>query len=546
MPTVTNNINVSAVGASILNSADPSAVSWIRVNADNTITYRTAAETLSDLGAQAAGTYLVPADIGVTVQGYNANTTILGNSVTGSGSIVLATSPTIATSFTLDYGTASTVVYLNASKQLISLANGSGALTNDGSGGLTWAAASSGITINSTTITGGGANRILFENSSNKVSESVNELYFTSSSPYSHIFAAGRTATLTGLNNTLMGYRSGRDLTTGADNIYIGFQAGVTATNHTNNVVITTMSAAAGTQGSNNTLVGYRLETGGSHNTMIGGQGGTSNAVTGSNNVFLGYNTTVNAYSGQYNLVLGRSAGFYSTGGISGSISLNSTQGCTASNQMVIGSNVDGVNNSITQVYIGAGVTNTTAPNVTINATGGSGTNNAGANITIAGGKSTGTAAGGYVKSTTSVKGASGTTQQSNTDRNVIVGKYVDITESAATTFGTLALTTSGTTSGGEVMYTIEANDGTDYQSLTGVLKYDVVNKAGTLTVTYSDVQNGAGACSAGTLTATVTAAVSGTSIQFQANAVSSLAQTVLRVSFQVINNFGVATIAPA
>jgi len=36
--------------------------------------------------------------------------------------------------------TASTVVYLNASKQVTSLANGSGVLTNDGSGGLSWGA----------------------------------------------------------------------------------------------------------------------------------------------------------------------------------------------------------------------------------------------------------------------------------------------------------------------------------------------------------------------------------------------------------------------
>ena len=57
MPTVTNNITVSAVGASVLNTASPSAVSWIRVNADNTITYRTAAQTLSDLGAETALTF---------------------------------------------------------------------------------------------------------------------------------------------------------------------------------------------------------------------------------------------------------------------------------------------------------------------------------------------------------------------------------------------------------------------------------------------------------------------------------------------------------
>mgnify|MGYP003351513704 CR=1 FL=1 len=38
----------------------------------------------------------ISAAIGVTVQAYNANTTILGNATTGSGSIVLATAPTLS------------------------------------------------------------------------------------------------------------------------------------------------------------------------------------------------------------------------------------------------------------------------------------------------------------------------------------------------------------------------------------------------------------------------------------------------------------------
>lgn len=47
-------------------------------------------------------TYLTSSAIGVTVQGYSANTTLLGNSTTGSGStLVLSTSPTISTLLTL-------------------------------------------------------------------------------------------------------------------------------------------------------------------------------------------------------------------------------------------------------------------------------------------------------------------------------------------------------------------------------------------------------------------------------------------------------------
>lgn len=63
----------------------------------------------------------------------------------------------------LNYATASTVVYADASKNLISLANGTGALTNNGSGTLTWVAYQSTLvsgtnikTINGSTLLGSG------------------------------------------------------------------------------------------------------------------------------------------------------------------------------------------------------------------------------------------------------------------------------------------------------------------------------------------------------------------------------------------------------
>jgi len=511
MPTVTNNITVSAVGASILNSADPSAVSWIRVNADNTITYRNAAQTLSDLGAQAAGTYLVPADIGVTVQGYNANTTILGNSVTGSGNIVLATSPTIATSLTLSYGTASTVVYLNASNQLISLANGSGVLTNDGSGGLTWAAASSGITINSTVITGGTAGRVLFENASNQVSQDLSYSFDNNTATtFNTIFAPGKvSAGFSATQVSLFGYNAGAATTTGAPIVAVGFFA---LNTHTD--------------GGNNVAVGHRaMQSGNSSNTVVLGNSAGAN-ITKTANIFIGNSAGANnAFS---------SCIIIAHGGMT----------TTAANQGILGGN--GSTTQISDWYFN-GVTHTAPYSVVLHACHGSGSNVAAANFTISGGAATGTGAGGYVKTTTSVKRASGTTQQVDTDRNVIVGKYVDITESAATTYGTLALTTSGTIAGGTIIYTIEANDGTDYQSLTGNAVYSVVNKAGTLTVTFTDLTQALAESAGGsTLTSTMTATVSGTSVLFQANAVSSLVQTTLRISFQVLNNFGQAIVTPA
>ncbi len=276
MPIVTNNITVSAVGASVLNTTDPSSVSWIRVNADNTITYRSAAQTLSDLGAQAAGTYLVPADIGVTVQGYNANTTILGNSTTGSGSIVLATSPTIATSLILDYGTASTVVYLNASKQLISLANGSGVLTNDGSGGLSWAAVSGGAALSAITAATGTntINNVNFAQvwAWNSLTTEIGHTFSSSSVSTGSIVKVISTSTVGNASKGLEIAISGANSTSAKTNY--GIYSAVTNT---------------GTTSTN--IAGYFSATGGTTNQAIRAYGrvqigdGSTDAPSGTNNL---------------------------------------------------------------------------------------------------------------------------------------------------------------------------------------------------------------------------------------------------------------------
>jgi hypothetical protein len=56
-------LGTTTVGAAINTLVNPSAISFVRVNADNTVTARTPAQVLSDIGAQAAGTYLTSANI---------------------------------------------------------------------------------------------------------------------------------------------------------------------------------------------------------------------------------------------------------------------------------------------------------------------------------------------------------------------------------------------------------------------------------------------------------------------------------------------------
>lgn len=55
--TARTNLGATTVGGNIFTATNPGAVTFIRVNADNTITFRTVAETLSDLGA-ASSTFI--------------------------------------------------------------------------------------------------------------------------------------------------------------------------------------------------------------------------------------------------------------------------------------------------------------------------------------------------------------------------------------------------------------------------------------------------------------------------------------------------------
>lgn len=114
------------------------------------------------------------------------------------------------------------------------------------------------------------------------------------------------------------------------------------------------------------------------------------------------------------------------------------------------------------------------------------------------------------------------------------------LTESSATGLVDIGVA-SGSVASGELMYAIQANDATDYQCLRGRINFAVVNKAGTLTTSFSEVVE-ALAVSTGTLTCTATMAAGTNKITVNLNAVSSLTQTTLRVKWQMHHD-GYATI---
>lgn len=151
----------------------------------------------------------------------------------------------------------------------------------------------------------------------------------------------------------------------------------------------------------------------GYNSTLVAGNGEATvigNAATGDSN---GTCTAIgaNANAGRAAVALGRSAN--SSAGRC-SIAIGTSATTTANNQLVIGASIDADGNaaSITDSYIGNGVTHASPASTAINATGGSGTNIAGANLTLAAGKGTGSGVGGVVKIQTSTAGGSGTTLQ--------------------------------------------------------------------------------------------------------------------------------------
>lgn len=164
----------------------------------------------------------------------------------------------------------------------------------------------------------------------------------------------------------------------------------------------------------------------------------------------------------------------------------------------------------------------------------GSGTDKAGANLSLGGGQSTGTGRGGDVIIKTAHTSTTGNTANSHTTRQYHAAKWVDLTETTATTFANIAVA-SGKYSGAVLVCTVNASDGTDHQCLTSTVNLNAINKAGTVTATITQV-DGTTAASAGTLTVTFTAVTSGNTVDIKADATSSLTQTQLRIKWAILS----------
>lgn len=116
------------------------------------------------------------------------------------------------------------------------------------------------------------------------------------------------------------------------------------------------------------------------------------------------------------------------------------------------------------------------------------------------------------------------------------------LTESADTPFVDIAVA-SNSAVGGECLYTVEANDSTDFQMRSGRLRYTAVNKAGTLTLSCVEVGTQDYAVSTGTLSVTNTIIAATNSLRLRCNAVSSLTQTTLRIRYRIMSPYTTTTV---
>jgi hypothetical protein len=130
------------------------------------------------------------------------------------------------------------------------------------------------------------------------------------------------------------------------------------------------------------------------------------------------------------------------------------------------------------------------------------------------------------------------------TSRGLRGSKPLALVESSATTFVTVAAAQNDSISG-DIVYKITAKDATNTQVISGRVRYTAVNESGTVACTIEEIGTPTDNTPTGTLTVSWTCAEdSADVVSFKANAVSSLTQTSLVISYRP-DALDVATVTP-
>lgn len=251
-----------------------------------------------------SGSVLMTSTIGSTVQGYSANTTLLGNSTTGSGSnIVLGTSPTFDANITVNgnvvmvASTATTGIFYKGSNYFLhdfkhptgstAVPQGFNIFLGENAGNLTM---------------GSGATNVAFGSRNTGFGR---EVMLTATNAYRNVAVGDislRSVT-TGAQNTAIGSESLYAVTTTSNNVAIGYSAGRYLANGSTandtpatSIYIGSLTKASAAGGSNEIVIGYSAIGTGSNTTTIGTTSTTNSFIFGGmvvgNQVALATNAT--------------------------------------------------------------------------------------------------------------------------------------------------------------------------------------------------------------------------------------------------------------
>ncbi len=180
------------------------------------------------------------------------------------------------------------------------------------------------------------------------------------------------------------------------------------------------------------------------------------------------------------------------------------------------------------------------------------GTDIAGPSFSSNGGRSTGTGLGGAVVHQTSPSGSTGASLNSLAVRDYIYAGVKTLTAAAATDVVRVALAQRGF-AGGLFQYCVRASDATDDLLRCGEAEFSAVNKAGTETCTIATIGTDVcsdtvtpGTCAVSTLTAALTCtSASADTVDIEINAAAAITETTLNVGWRLQMNYGSGTVTP-
>jgi hypothetical protein len=276
---------------------NPSAITFPRFNADNTVSALDAATFRTAIGA---GTGTVTS---VALSGGTTGLTVSGSPITTSGTITLAGTLAVANG-----GTGATTLTANN----VILGNGTSAVQFVAPG-----TSGNVLTSNGTTWTSAAAAASL-----TGVTQSV--------TPFETSLGFEAGLNTTGVANTFIGYQAGKATTNASDNTAVGYRALDANTSGEENVALGSEALGANTTASNNTAVGalaLLVNTTGALNTAVG-YGALDSNTTASNNTAIGHSAGDAITTGIQNTIIGASAGSSGTNDLT-----------TGSNNIIVGYN---------------------------------------------------------------------------------------------------------------------------------------------------------------------------------------------------------------